>query len=144
MGKDSTLDKIGWYKENSGGWAHPVGQKLPNAWGLYDMAGNVWEWCHDLYGAYPSSSVTDPVGTTGTKRVVRSGGLSDYAHSSRAAHRVDDSPGYRAGDVGFRLVRSLHSCEQGHSHANCASCRHRWLSSPINESDDAVRPHSAR
>ena len=106
-GKDSNLEKIGWYYENSGSTPHPVGKKTPNAWGLYDMAGNVWEWCHDWYTTYPTTSVTDPVGTSGSYRVFRGGSWYDDAQSARAAYRYDDPPGSRGYYLGFRLVRSV-------------------------------------
>jgi len=106
-GSDAKLDLIGWYDRNSGNTTHPVGQKQANGWGLYDMAGNVWEWCWDWYGDYPVGSVTDPAGsTTGSYRVCRGGSWFIDALSARAANRSNADPGYRGGNLGFRLSRS--------------------------------------
>lgn len=77
---------------------------LPNALGLYDLHGNVWEWCQDVYGSYPSVSVTDPVGSQGSARVFRGGGWGNYARSCRSANRADDSPSLRGYSIGFRLA----------------------------------------
>ncbi|MBO4795819.1 MAG: SUMF1/EgtB/PvdO family nonheme iron enzyme, partial [Verrucomicrobia bacterium] len=89
------IDEVGWYLYNSGEKTHPVGQKKPNAWGLYDMHGNVLEWCLDWFGDYPTSSVTDPTGpSTGSDRVVRGGGWSYDAGYCRSACRDYFYPDY--------------------------------------------------
>ncbi len=100
------LDAMGWYDKNSGSKTHPVGQKAPNKWGLYDMHGNVWEWVEDWYGDYPSEAVTDPTGPeTGSYRVIRGGGFGNSAGSARSAYRGSYAPGARGRDLGFRLLR---------------------------------------
>jgi formylglycine-generating enzyme required for sulfatase activity len=99
------LDEMGWYVRNSGNQPHPVGQKQANAWGLYDMHGNVWEWCSDWYGNYPSGSVTDPKGAaSGSLRVYRGGSWIGVASGCRSAHRLGNGAGVRNGDLGFRLA----------------------------------------
>jgi formylglycine-generating enzyme required for sulfatase activity len=95
-----------WYGKNAGGETHPVGQREPNAWGLYDMHGNVWEWVQDRYGKYPSGAVTDPTGPlVGPSRVVRGGSWSCSAQLVRAAVRREERPGVRDGSLGFRCCR---------------------------------------
>ncbi len=106
-GSEGALGQYAWYRDNSGGNTHSVGQKKPNRYGLYDIYGNVWEWVQDWYGEYPKRAATDPKGpTSGSSRVVRGGGWGDYAENCRSGYRGDDSPGYRLGGVGFRLALS--------------------------------------
>jgi formylglycine-generating enzyme required for sulfatase activity len=105
---ESGLEAMGWYNQNSGRKTYPVGQKEPNAWGLFDMHGNVHEWTWDWYGAYPNGSVNDPLGdSNGSDRVVRGGSWCDVARFCRSAFRGGISPGARYGNLGFRLSRSL-------------------------------------
>jgi len=108
---EDRLDLYAWYRRNSGGHTHPVGQKLPNPWGLYDMLGNVWEWCNDWYGEYEGDVVIDPTGPDkGEQRVLRGGAFDSSARRLRVSFRYRDFPDY--GDVcegyesyGFRRVR---------------------------------------
>ncbi|MBF0379328.1 MAG: DUF1566 domain-containing protein [Desulfamplus sp.] len=105
---DANLDAIGWYcLNNSVNRTEQVAQKSPNAWGLYDMHGNVWEWCHDWYESYPHTFVADPIGPeSGSYRVLRGGGWFLGATLCRSACRGSNFPYYQYYDVGFRLVYS--------------------------------------
>ena len=97
------LKDYAWYHANSGGTTHPVGQKLANAWGLYDMAGNVPEWCLDWFGEYPGG--TDPTGpASGSYRAFRGGCWHCDAWNCRSANRLYINPGSRDGLFGFRVV----------------------------------------
>ena len=105
---DSVLGDYAWYSANSDNTTHPVAQKKPNAWGLYDMHGNVWEWCADWYGDYPNGAVTDPQGpASGAYRVLRGGCWHYYPFICRSALRVNSNPGYRVNHFGFRVVVSV-------------------------------------
>jgi len=104
---EEDLSRAGWYGGNSGFSTHPVGQKTSNAWGLYDMHGNVFEWVQDWKGGYPAGSVIDPEGpSSGTGRVVRGGSGYGLAGDCRSAFRDDFDPVIRVGSLGFRLLRT--------------------------------------
>ena len=106
---DENMNAIGWYCGNAKETTHPVGQKKANAWGLYDMHGNLWEWCQDAWdGAdYSTDPVTDPVGTKKTDgRVIRGGSWNNYAWHSRSANRDWCVYHYRNEFTGFRLALS--------------------------------------
>ncbi|MFH1024246.1 MAG: formylglycine-generating enzyme family protein [Planctomycetota bacterium] len=102
---DGGLGAYAWFYGNSGNQTHAVGTKKSNAFGLYDMHGNVWEWCQDRFGAYPSGDVTDPTGaTSGSDRVLRSGSWFGTPEFCRSACRVRGDPAIRSNICGFRVV----------------------------------------
>jgi len=102
---DEVLRDYAWFNINSGFQTNLVAQKLPNVWGLYDMHGNVWEWCSDTYGAYPKGTVTDPTGaTSGDTKVVRGGCWLGASIHNRSATRLDLSTDRKGNLSGFRLV----------------------------------------
>ena len=111
-GMDPALDRLGWFDKNSGGETHPVRQKLPNRWGLYDLHGNVWEWCRDVWDANAyrvrenaEGGVEDPIfiGKSGAARFVRGGSWSNKARNCRAAIRYWINPDRDWSNIGLRL-----------------------------------------
>ena len=119
------LDSVGWFEDNStsashpAGQAHPVGHKTPNSWGLYDLSGNVWEWCWDstdrdwTLEAYSPGTITDPTGheagpaPSERARVARGGGWYGMDSFARVAHRQHFDPSDGNPNLGFRLTRTL-------------------------------------
>jgi formylglycine-generating enzyme required for sulfatase activity len=103
----NSIDEVAWYSSNSGSKTQPVGQKKPNGFGLYDMSGNVWEWCADWYSSdyYKSSPSSNPLGpSSGSNRVLRGGGWSGNAGLCRVSYRYYYDPEIRSDNYGFRLV----------------------------------------
>ena len=102
----AALAEAGWYRGNSNNQKHPVGEKVANAWGLYDLHGNVWEWCLDGFGGALSGA--DPVGAaSGSVRYRRGGGWYGGADSASSSARDNCTPSYRYCDLGFRLFRTV-------------------------------------
>ena len=104
-GNASLLAQYAWFYHNSKQKTHPVGQKEPNAFGLHDMHGNVWEWCSDWYDAYPDDATVDPTGpSNGSARILRGGSWFCTPGPCRSANRGWNMPETRDDDVGFRIV----------------------------------------
>jgi formylglycine-generating enzyme required for sulfatase activity len=104
-GNYEPLKDFAWYGDNSRGNTHPIGQKEPNKWGLYDMLGNVGEWCLDWFGPYPSRQLSDPTGPNeGRERIVRGGGYSHSADKCKPTARNPIPPHEKYNFIGFRII----------------------------------------
>ena len=107
------LNEVGWYDNNSDRQTHPVGEKKPNVLGIYDMSGNVWEWCNDRWEDYSSTIQTNPTGSDGSSyRVCRGGSWYGDVQRCHVAYRSSLAPMSISPDLGFRIVRTASECEK--------------------------------
>jgi formylglycine-generating enzyme required for sulfatase activity len=105
--REKRLGDHAWFRANSEGKPQPVGEKLPNAWGLHDMHGNVWEWCWDWHGFYTIDGQTDPIGLEeGIGRILRGGSFNGTPRNQRSAIRVRNRPSVLSKEIGFRCARN--------------------------------------
>ena len=104
----NAVDEVAWHKENANGSLHPVGGKLPNELGLHDMSGNLWEWCSDTYGQYPSTPQTDPLADSGSPFVLRGGAWTYFPTYCRVTCRDSYSGDDASVSVGFRVAMEHH------------------------------------
>lgn len=127
------INQIAWYDANSGKASKPVATKAPNELGIYDMSGNVWEWCWDWYSEYPSGEVTNPTGPekpTGY-RVLRGGAWFTPAKLTRATYRYWNTPTFKSNSVGFRIARNVDEEIQISLPAEVSVDPYQILSAPV-------------